>query len=51
MAVSNREPLQFVHYSDYEKVIDALREIRSLRHHDLAGDIAEAALLSAGEEL
>ena len=41
----------FVHYSEYEKLADALREIRSLGPHELAGEIAEAALLSNGEEL
>jgi hypothetical protein len=42
---------QSVHYSDYEKLVDALREIRSLGPLQLAGEIAEAALLSNGEEL
>jgi hypothetical protein len=42
---------QSVRFSDYEKLVDALREIRSLGPHQLAGEIAEAALLSNGEEL
>ena len=50
MCVSKREQLQFVHFSDYDNLAEALREIRSLGPHELAGEIAEAALLSAGEE-
>lgn len=51
MCVSTKKQLQFVHYSEFDKLADALREIRSLGPHELAGEIAEAALLSAGEEL
>lgn len=42
----------FVHYSDYEKLVIALREVRRAgvtKHH--VSEIAEAALLSAGEGL
>ena len=43
----------FVHFSDYQKLVEALRKIRSLGAFQgtLAGKIAEVALLSAGEEL
>jgi hypothetical protein len=41
----------YVHYSDYEKLRDALRQIlRSAGTYNQT-EIAEAALLSAGEEL
>ena len=39
-----------VHYSDYEKLVQALRNIRGFAS-SYAREIAEAALLSAGEEL
>lgn len=40
---------EFVHYSDYEKLVKALRQIR--RDPTFNQEIAEAALLSAGETL
>ena len=41
-----------VHYSDYEKLVEALRHIlRFSSNISSAGEIAEAALLSNGEEL
>ena len=39
----------FVHFSDYQKLVDALRLIR--RNPAYNQEIAEAALLSAGEQL
>jgi hypothetical protein len=50
VCVSEKEQLQFVHYSDYEKLVEALRMI--CKDGWLSDrEIAEAALLSAGEEL
>ena len=40
---------EFVHFSDYQKLVDALRLIR--RDPAFNQEVAEAALLSAGEEL
>ena len=51
MCVSEREELQFVHYSDYARVIEALHTIHGYSSQTLIREIAEAALLSAGEEL
>lgn len=50
-AMLPREDGAFVHYSDYEKLIEALRLIR--RHSDSGynTEVAEAALLTAGEAL
>ena len=42
---------EFVHYSDYEKLVESLRLIRRHGGSQYSEEIAEAALLSAGEEL
>lgn len=42
---------KFVHYPDHEKLITALRLIRRNPGSKFVEEIAEAALLSAGEEL
>ena len=42
---------EYVHFSDYEKLVDALRLVRRHAGSDYNSEIAEAALLSAGEKI
>ena len=50
LSADETEDGDFVHYSDYEKLVKALRFILREASYDYKG-VAEAALLSAGEEL